>query len=116
MIKLLRTLTAWNTSDFKSILKQELQQIDKQYLPLQQGLTRSNHVANTDIDFMLLNAQENTSSLALTVLVFYNGLEAGDCCADDPIPVCELPEQCTLKLTIHKPNGETEVTLLMDNQ
>ena len=114
MIKLLRSLTAWNTPDFKPVLKHELQQVNKKRLPLQQGLTLSNHVADTDISVMLLNAQENEQTLVLKVLVFYNGIVAGDCCADDPTPICERPEQCTLKLTIHKPNGETDVTLLAD--
>lgn len=114
MIKLLRTLTAWKTPDFKSVLNEELQQIEKTQLPLQQGLTLTNRVADTDISFMLLNAEETQQALLVTVLVFYNGIEAGDCCADDPTPVCEQPEQCSLKLIIHKPNGETDISLRED--
>ncbi|WP_024851258.1 hypothetical protein [Hydrogenovibrio kuenenii] len=116
MMKLLHVLTAWNTPDFKNVLNTELQQLEKSQLPLQQGLAVSNRVADSDISFMLLNAEETEQALLLTVLVFYNGIVAGDCCADDPTPVCEQPEQCTLRLTIYKPNGEVEVTLLAEDE
>lgn len=118
MMKLLRLLTAWNTPEFKSMLNAELQQLEPSQLPLQQGLAVSNRVADSDISFMLLNAEETKQALLLSVLVFYSGIVAGDCCADDPTPVCEQPEQCTIRLTIHKPSGEAEVSLLAedDNQ
>lgn len=115
-MKLLRVLTAWKTPDFKSVLNTELQQLEKSQIPLQQGLTVSNRVADTSISFMLLNAEETEQTLELKVLVFYNGIVAGDCCADDPTPVSEQPEQCTIRLIIHKPNGEAEVSLLVENE
>lgn len=98
------------------MLKTELQRLDKSNLLLQQGLTVSNRVADTNISFMFLNAKETEQALLLTVMVFYDGLEAGDCCADDPTPVCEQPEQCTVRLTIHKPNGEAEISLLSEDE
>ncbi|PLA73441.1 hypothetical protein CYQ88_11150 [Hydrogenovibrio sp. SC-1] len=115
-MNLLRVLAAWQTADFTSVLNTELQRLDKSNLPLQQGLTVSNRVADTNISFMLLNVKETEQALLLTVMVFYDGLEAGDCCADDPTPVCEQPEQCTVKLTIHKPNGEAEISLLPEDE
>lgn len=114
MLNLLTILTAWNTPDFKRVLNAVLQSLDKSQLPLQKGLALSNRVADTHISFMFLNAEETEHALLLTVLVFYDGLEAGDCCADDPTPVCEQPEQCTIRLTIHKPNGEAEIALVAE--
>jgi len=114
LMNLLRVLVSWPTVDFKSVLNKELQQVDKSEWPLQQALAMSNRVADTDISFMLLNADETQQALVLTVLVFYNGMVSGDCCADDPTPICELPEQCKIRLTIHKPAGETDVCLLAE--
>lgn len=76
----------------------------------------SNRVADTHVSFMFLNAEETENALLLTVLVFYDGLDAGDCCADDPTPVCEQPEQCTIRLTIHKSNGEAEIALVAEDE
>lgn len=114
-MNLLRVLTAWNLPDFNRVINTELQGLGASQLPLQQGLAVSNRVADADISVMLLNAEETDQALLLTVLVFYSGIVAGDCCADDPTPVCEQPEQCTLKLRIHKPSGEAEVSLLAED-
>ncbi len=94
------------------MLNDALQQLDKSLLPLQQGLAVSNRVADGDISFMLLNAEETPQALLLTVLVFYNGIMAGDCCAGDPTPVCEQPEQCKIRLTIFKANGQADIYLV----
>lgn len=116
MINFSSLLSAWNTPAFKSLLNAKLQQLEPSQLPLQQGLAVSSRVADSDISFMLLNAEETEQALLLTVLVFYSGIVAGDCCADDPTPVCEQPEQCTMRLTVHKPNGEAEVALLAEDE
>ncbi len=117
MINFSNLLRAWNTQDdFKRVLNMELQQLDRSQLPLQQGLAVSSRVADSDISFMLLKAEETEQALFLTILVFYSGIVVGDCCADDPTPVCEQPEQCTLRLTIHKPDGEANVTLLAEDE
>lgn len=115
MMNLLPMLAIWQSADFKHTLNNALQQFDKSLFPLQQGLRLSNRVANTDISFMLLNTQETPQSLLLTVLIFYNGIAAGDCCADDPTPICEQPEQCKIMLKINKPQGDAEIFLLTED-
>ncbi|GAB6070127.1 hypothetical protein JCM30760_12240 [Thiomicrorhabdus hydrogeniphila] len=105
-------LAYWQTPEFKQVLQKELQQLDQSQFPLQQGLAVSNRVADGDISFMLVNTDETQQALILTVLVFYNGILAGDCCAGDPTPVCEQPEQCKVRLTILKKDGQTDICLL----
>ena len=39
MIRLTNTLNAWGTPDFKDIFKKEIEQMDAEQLPLQQGLS-----------------------------------------------------------------------------
>ena len=44
MIQLNKSLTAWNTPEFKDVLQQEIAQLDRDLLLLQQGSTISSHL------------------------------------------------------------------------
>ena len=112
------TLCAWQNraaSDvIKQTLTQELNQLDKTQLPLQQGLTQGNWVAEQPIQLMILDLQSNTEFLTIKALIFYSSLNAGSCCENDPTPLCELPENITLQLKISRQDARTQVDLLAD--
>ncbi len=115
MIKLERTLQAWETAEFESVFKDELRQLDSQHLPLQAGLTQSSHVSDSDVDVVLLNSLNNPDSIHIRCGIFYTGIIAGSCCADDPTPVDEQPEYCELQVNIDKSTAEASISLLSDN-
>lgn len=114
MIKLTNALKAWKTPDFERILKDEIQNIDVALLPLQEGLSLSSYVSGSDISTVILNVTETPDVIRAKTGIFYAGINAGSCCADDPTPVCEQTEYCEVQFDIDKKSAETTATLLKD--
>ena len=112
MIKLIRSLEAWGTPDFEIVLQQEMQEIEPELLPLQQGLSQSSYVSDTEISVLILNITETASDILAKAGIIYAGIIAGSCCADDPTPVSEQTEYCEVRFDIDKLTAETTVTLL----
>lgn len=116
MIKLSNALKAWKTPDFERILKEEIQNIDVALLPLQEGLSLSSYVSGSDISAVILNVTETPDVIRAKTGIFYAGINAGSCCADDPTPVCEQTEYCEVQFDIDKRTAEATATLLKDQQ
>ncbi len=116
MIHLSAALDAWNSPDFEHALKQEIQAIDTGLLPLQEGLSQSSHVSDSDISVVILHITETADVIRAKTGIFYAGIIAGSCCADDPTPVCEQTEYCEVQLDIDKITAATTITLLTDQQ
>jgi hypothetical protein len=112
MIKLQNALRAWNTPDFERALKHEIQELDANLLPLQAGLTQSSHVSEGKISVVVLNTEELAARIRAKVGVFYAGVIAGSCCADDPTPLSENTEYCELQFDIDKNTAEASVVIL----
>ncbi|MDD2720735.1 MAG: hypothetical protein PHH47_05440 [Gallionella sp.] len=107
-----RSLAAWGTSDFERILKQELESLDKDKLPLQQGLSNSNHVVDAPITAIILGVSEQDEVIRVRAGIFYLGMLGGCSCADDPTPVGELNEYCEIQLEVNRNTAETSVFLV----
>ena len=114
MIKLPKTLASWETPDFESVLKDEIQKIDVGLLPLQDGLSQSSYVSDADISVVILNVTETSSLIRAKTGIFYAGIIAGSCCADDPTPVGEQTEYCEVQFDIDKKTAEATIKLLKD--
>ena len=114
MIRLPESLKAWGTPDFEAVLKREIEALDKQQLPLQQGLALSSMVTERPHQAMMLSVAEVGGQLIVKVGIFYTGVIAGCNCADDPSPVDELNEYCVVQLRIDKASAESTVSLLSD--
>ncbi|MCW8900010.1 MAG: hypothetical protein OQK95_05045 [Gammaproteobacteria bacterium] len=112
MIKLEKTLLAYNTAVFKDIAKEEITALDSSLLPLQQGLSLSSYVGKSPFSITLLNISDDAASIKLKAGIFYTGIIAGCSCSDDPSPVDEQNEYCDLLFTIDKSTAETTVELL----
>ena len=109
-----KSLSAWNTPDFKIILKQEIAQLDASALPLQQGLTTGSYAIDTHREVMINGVSEDTNSIRVRAGIFYAGIIAGCSCADDPTPIDEHNEYCEVQLEINKVAAETTITLLTE--
>ncbi len=114
MIKLSKALQAWNTPDFEHVLKDEIQNINRELLPLQQGLSQSSYVTDGDISAVILKTTEMPDVIRVKAGIFYAGIIAGSCCADDPTPICEQTEYCEVRFDINKTTAEATVSLLKD--
>jgi hypothetical protein len=116
VIKLVKSVQAWGTPEFETILKNELKQLDPDLLPLQQGLSQSSYATRGAVDVVVLNSTENANTIRVKAGIFYSGVIAGSCCADDPTPVEEQTEYCEVQLALDKHTGETTVSLLQDSK
>lgn len=112
MIRLPRSLEAWETPGFEQVFKQETGQLDAAELPLQQGLSVSSHVTDRPFQTMVIRADADAGALHVKAGIFYTGVIAGCSCADDPTPIDEQTEYCVVRFDIDRTTAATTVTLL----
>jgi len=112
VIKLVSALDAWGSPNFENILKVEIQEIEHEQLPLQEGLSQTSYVLDSDIQVLVLNIKESESNIIAKTGIFYEGIIAGSCCDSDPTSVCEQTEYCEVQFNINKLTAETTVILL----
>lgn len=112
MIKLTQTAQSFDFENAKDTVKNEIEKIKPSLLPLQQGLTHSSYVGNTDFKAVILNITEEGNSVNVKAGIFYTGIIAGCSCSDDPSPTDEQTEYCELLFNINKDTAKAIVTLL----
>jgi len=115
MIQLDRALSAWGTPEFESILAREVETLGSEQLPLQQALAISSYALPGGIRAMVTKVTEEKDLISAKVGIFYNGVIAGCSCADDPTPIDENVEFCTVRIDIEKASGRARVALLEDD-
>ena len=114
-VKLLASLQAFGKADFNQVAKAEIQALEANSLPLQQGLSLSSYVSNNPFSVTILNSSETETSITIKAGVFYTGIIAGCSCSDDPTPQDEQNEYCEVVFTINKANAQSDITLLEEN-
>ena len=102
----------WDSPAFEPMFIEFVQDLGIEQLPLQQGLSQTSYVADGAINVSILDSTETPSSLQVKTGIFYAGVIAGSCCADDPTPMNEMPEYCELLFTIDKSTAEVKIKLL----
>ena len=107
-----RSLHAWGGADFETIFKQEIAQLGADHLPLQQGLSSSNYVADGLITVMIHNVVELEGMLRIKAGILYQGVVSGCSCADDPTPISENNEYCELQVDIDMASAATLIVLV----
>jgi hypothetical protein len=111
MIRLTKTLNAWGTLAFEGILKAEVEQLDADLLPLQQGLTTSSHVTDSPHKVIIIRVTDDVGYIHINAGIFYSGIIAGCSCADDPTPIDEQNEYCEVQIEINKKTAEATISL-----
>lgn len=112
MIRLPLSLAAWQTPEFKSVLKREIEQLDAASLPLDQALSRSSHVSSERVGATILHVSDGHESPRAKAGLFFTGIIAGCSCADDPTPVDDIDEYCEVWIEIDRGSAEAVVRLL----
>jgi hypothetical protein len=112
MIQLSKSAAAWGSPEFNDVLKGELGKLCIHQLPLQQGLSGSNHAMDCRVEAMIISSTDDAEHIHVKAGIFYSGIIAGCSCADDPTPVDEQSEYCEVQLDINKETAETVITLL----
>jgi len=114
MIRLDKSLRAWGGADFEAILKREVETLGADSLPLQQGLSSSNYVAESPITMMIHRVAEMENVIRIKAGIFYQGIIGGCSCADDPTPTGENNEYCEVQIDIDKATAATAVALITE--
>jgi hypothetical protein len=109
MIKLDKSLHAWGTPKFQAVLKQEIEQLGADNLPLQQGLSTGNYVSDTPFTVLVHSVAEMDNMIRVKVGIFYQGIIGGCSCTDDPTPASDINEYCEVHLDIDKASAITTV-------
>ena len=113
MIRLTKAINAWGSADFITILKEEIERMDSEQLPLQQGLSTSSYATSNTLNTMILSVTEEEDFIRAKAGLFYTGIISGCSCADDPTPVHEQAEYCEVQLDIDKTTAETTVVIVL---
>ncbi len=114
MLTLSSALSDWGQARFAESLKAELEQLAHTDLPLQAGLRQSSYVSDSPFQVTVLRFAEDGDNLTARVGVFYQGIIAGSCCADDPSPVDELNEYCEMDIRIDKATAQASISLALE--
>jgi hypothetical protein len=114
MLRFSDALNAWGSPEFNATLKQEIEQLTGEQLPLQQGLTSSSHALDNSLRAVIISVVDEGRVIRAKAGIFYTGIIAGCNCADDPSPVNEENEYCEVQLDIDKSTAGTTVILLAD--
>ena len=115
MIRFANAVNAWGTPPFQDTLKQEIEQLDAEQLPLQQGLASSSYVIDKKPKAVIIAVSDQIDCIRVKAGIFFAGVIAGCSCADDPTPVDEQSEYCEVQFDINKTTGEASVFLLTDS-
>jgi hypothetical protein len=114
MLLLSHVLQAWDTPAFSETLKAEIEQLDVDTLPLQQGLLHSSYASAENTKAVIISFSETSGVIQVKAGVFYSGVIPGCNCADDPSPLEQYPEYCELQFDINMQTAETAVRLLSE--
>lgn len=114
MITLKKTVLAWGTSNFDQVFKAEVAALGADKLPLQQALTQCNRVSDNAFTVMVLNSSADSEMIRVKAGIFYTGVNAGSCCADDPTPLDEVSEYCEIQFEINRTTAEAAALLKHD--
>ncbi|GAB4299705.1 MAG: hypothetical protein Kow0096_19280 [Thiohalomonadaceae bacterium] len=112
MLKLARSLAAWGTPEFASVVKAEIEGLDGNLLPLQAGLVRTSYAITEGFTAILLDVAERADVLRVKVGISYRGIIPGCSCADDPTPIDEVPEYCVVQFDIDRKTAVATASLL----
>lgn len=112
MVLLTKSLNAWGSPEFTDVLKREIERLDGEQLPLQQGLRTSSHAVAEGFSAIIHGVSDDAGFIRARIGVFFSGIIAGCSCADDPTPVEPQTEYCEMELVIDKRTGETTVSVV----
>jgi hypothetical protein len=115
MIRLEKALAAWPSLEFRTTLKEEIERLDPDLLPLQEGLSQSSHVVADNLAAIILSIRETPEKLLVQAGLSYAGIISGCSCADDPTPVNEIDEYCVVDISIDRQTGVATVALATDD-
>lgn len=111
-MRLEKSLRAWGTPGFEAVLKREIAQLGAGDLPLQQGLSAGNYVADAPVTVAFNSITELEGFVRVRAGIFYQSVIGGCSCTDDPTPASEINEYCEVQLDIDIKTAIATVALI----
>jgi len=112
MVRFDKALRVWGDPGFEEALKQEIEQMDVDTLPLQQCLSVGNYVSDTPITVLIQNVTEYGTVIRVKAGIIFQGVLGGCSCAGDPTEASDSNEYGEIQLDIDKNTAEAVVTLV----
>ena len=112
MIRLEKSLGAWNTEEFEDVFKREAGQLDVTQLPLQQALSQGSYASDQRLKVLVLGTTTRQGSIQVKAGLFYTGILPGCACSDDAAPDNEYTEYCEVLFDIDLHTAVATVRLL----
>jgi len=109
MARLYNTLLNWQQPQFKSVLTQELLELDNTDLPLHKATNSGGFIKPDQLDLVILSKTENTEDLLIKTGIFLTEIIGGCNCHDDPV---EENIYCQVLITINKKNAHSQIKLI----
>ena len=79
------SLAAWPSAAFAQILKREIEALPPAVLPLEQGLSGGNYLADESVSVSVLRIEEEGGFIRVHLGVFFSEINAGCSCGFDPV-------------------------------
>jgi len=114
MMRLEKTVAAWQTPAFEEAFKREVAQLGIERLPLQQALSQGSYASDKDLKVLVIKTVDRQENIQVKAGIFYTGILPGCACTDDPAPENEYTEYCEVLFTIDLQTAETTVSLFTD--
>jgi hypothetical protein len=114
MMRLEKTVAAWQTPAFEEVFKAEVGKLGVEQLPLQQALSQGSYACNNDLRVLVINTSARQHGIQVKAGIFYTGILPGCACTDDPAPDNEYTEYCELLFSIDLQTALSTVSLLTD--
>ena len=114
MMRLEKTVAAWQTPAFEEVFKAEVGKLGVEQLPLQQALSQGSYACDKDLKVLVINASARQETIQVKAGIFYSGVLPGCACADDPAPDNVYTEYCEVLFSIDLQTAEAIVSLLTD--
>ena len=114
MMRLEKTVAAWQTPAFEEVFKAEVGKLGMEQLPLQQALSQGSYASDENLGILVMSVSARQESIQVKAGVFYTGILPGCACTDDPAPANEYTEYCEVLFSIDRQTAEATVSLLGD--
>ena len=111
-MRLANAVGAWGTPEFREVLKDEIERLAISELPLAQALRFGNFVADERPTVMINSIEDQGDHVTVRLGLFFAGINAGACCADDPTPVESHHEYCVVQIHVDLATGEAQARLV----
>ncbi|MCK5697120.1 MAG: glucosamine--fructose-6-phosphate aminotransferase [Gammaproteobacteria bacterium] len=109
MTQLIKSLQAWGFENFKKTLKQEMEGLNNDLLPLNKATCQGGVADDSNIAVLVNSIMTTDTHLQINTGIFFYEIIAGCNCNDDPVAENTY---CEVLVSINRTNAETEFILL----